>query len=230
MEHKASAVLTVLQEKGVEFLFHANTLSTSRTFMRSGAVLSRGTVEQRGLKQSPQYSDDIDKQYGIWFDVFLDTVDIHARANRDNQYGPILFVLNLDILLTQSAPPIWVTKKNPTSWVDGEPAADRWFQSIDELRASLDKFAFGQILVLRHIGGVLPLKGNLNRVIIDKLPDGLLTRQVNVESYCRGALMTTALPGLGGRYYNRVCRSRCQCQANYQAMDKARLRERFALW
>lgn len=229
MELNALEVLKVLREKEVEFLYHANTLATSCTFMRSGALLSRGTVEQRGLKQSPQYSDALDKKYGIWFDVFLDTVDIHACAKRDNMYGPVLFVLNTDTLLTQSAPPIWVTKKNPTDWQDGEPVAERWFQSIQELRGSFSKNGFGHMLVLRHIGGVLPLKENLKRVILDKLPDGLLTRQVNVESYCRGALMSAALPGTKGRYYNRVCQPGCRCQANYTTAGKERLRARFAL-
>ena len=49
---------------------------------------SRGYVEDRRLPQTPQYSDDADKQLGIWSDVFTDGVDIHARGSIRN-YGPV---------------------------------------------------------------------------------------------------------------------------------------------
>ncbi len=81
-------------------LHHANTVTTSCTFLENGALLSRGYVQKYGLEQTPQGSDDIDKKYGIWDAVFLDQVDIHFRGGRrkgPNQYGPVLFVLDLDV-------------------------------------------------------------------------------------------------------------------------------------
>lgn len=59
-------------------------------------------MEKHGLRQTPQSSDATDKKYGIWDAVFLDHVDIHYRGGRKkgpNQYGPVLFVLSLDVLL-----------------------------------------------------------------------------------------------------------------------------------
>ena len=43
-------------EKGIHFLFHANTVSTSRTFIEQGGLLSRGAIEQNGLMQTVQSS------------------------------------------------------------------------------------------------------------------------------------------------------------------------------
>ncbi len=79
-----------LLERGVTEVFHANSVATSCHFIRENSLLSRGTVERLGLKQTSQYTDNADKKYSIWFDVFVDTVDIHQRASRRNQYGPVL--------------------------------------------------------------------------------------------------------------------------------------------
>jgi hypothetical protein len=77
-------VYRVLQAKGVNTLHHANSVTTSCTFLRIGGLASRGYVEDRHLAQTPQYSDDGDKQLGLWYHVFTDGVDIHARARRRN--------------------------------------------------------------------------------------------------------------------------------------------------
>lgn len=73
-----------LVAKGVENIHHANTVLTACQFLRVKALLSRETVESRGLKQTPQHSDKLDKRNSIWFDVFTDLVDIHERASTEN--------------------------------------------------------------------------------------------------------------------------------------------------
>lgn len=59
-------VYHVLDGIGARVLHHANTASTSCTFLEHGALLSRGCVEGRGLSQTAQASDAIDKKFGIW--------------------------------------------------------------------------------------------------------------------------------------------------------------------
>ena len=88
----------MLESKGVNELHHANSVATACQFIRSRSLMSRGTVERAGVFQTFQASDDIDKRYSIWFDVFMDSVDIHERARRANAYGPVLFVLDTRII------------------------------------------------------------------------------------------------------------------------------------
>src|SRR5262249_31053012 len=126
-------VYRVLQAKGVYTLHHANSVTTSCTFLRIGGLASRGYVEDSHLAQTPQYSDDADKRLGLWYHVFTDGVDIHARGSIRNNYGPVLFMLPLTIL--QQLPPgtdVLVTRKNPARWQSGESAADRYFTSPQE--------------------------------------------------------------------------------------------------
>lgn len=62
--------LQALLEKGVEEIYHANSVLTSCEFLRHGALLSRGSIEALKLRQTPQKSDLIDKRYHIWNDIF----------------------------------------------------------------------------------------------------------------------------------------------------------------
>lgn len=114
---KPSDVYEVLKGIGASRLHHANTVTTSCTFLEHGGLLSRGYVESHHLEQTYQPSDDIDQKYGIWDRVFVDHVDIRYRAGRvkgPNQYGPVLFELPLDILLNlPTASDVLVTKMNP---------------------------------------------------------------------------------------------------------------------
>jgi len=73
------------------------------TFLRLGGLASREHVERQGLVQTPQFTDDIDRHFGIWNDVFTDSVDIHARIRNRNQYGPVVFVLEARMLATLPA-------------------------------------------------------------------------------------------------------------------------------
>lgn len=84
MDIPSKHVFDALMDKGIDELYHANSVATACQFLRSRSLISRGTVERLGVTQTPQSSDDLDKRYGIWFDVFADSVDIHNRARRAN--------------------------------------------------------------------------------------------------------------------------------------------------
>lgn len=95
-------VYSMLKDIGATHLHHANSVTTSSIFLEYGALASCGFVEYYKIAQTQQPSDEIDKKYGIWHCIFVDHVDIHARAGRKkgpNQYGPVVFVLDLDVLL-----------------------------------------------------------------------------------------------------------------------------------
>jgi hypothetical protein len=200
---------------GVRCIHHANTVLTACQFLRAKSLLSRGTAARRGLKQTQQYTDELDKRYGIWFDVFVDSVDIHARASTENHYGPVLFVLDVDLIKKAYTGRVWVTKLNPTKW-KGNPEHSRWFQSREDLK---DNFAYGtfdHMIVFRHCGGELPFGSYLREIILDD--PHLVTNPGEVDLYgiAYGALrfaMTEA--GLVVPIQRRQCADRCRCKDNY---------------
>ena len=144
MDLPPKAVWDVLADNGVKKLYHANSVITSCQFLKNKALLSRGSVDRLKLAQTDQYSDGDDKRYSLWFDVFTDSVDIHSRASRINQYGPALFVLDLDKVRKAAAGRVWVTKLNPTKW-QGQSREDRWFQSTDDIKENFVRGDFGQM-------------------------------------------------------------------------------------
>lgn len=113
MDLPAKTVWDALSATGVEKLYHANSVVTSCQFIKQKALLARGAVERLKLSQTDQYSDDEDKRYSLWFDVFTDSVDIHSRASRLNKYGPVLFVLDLEKLRKVSTGRVWVYEAQP---------------------------------------------------------------------------------------------------------------------
>ncbi|MCR5637474.1 MAG: hypothetical protein K6F97_01305, partial [Lachnospiraceae bacterium] len=73
-------------------LFHANSVKTSINFIRRMALFSRKFGEERNL-QTVQNSDVIDKEFGVWNDIFFDNVDIpYKSGNNVSAYGPVMFV------------------------------------------------------------------------------------------------------------------------------------------
>ena len=115
MKLNNSELHALFVEKDITHLHHANTVATSITFIESGGLLSRADVEDHNLCQTVQASDDEDKQFDVWHDVFVDTADLHEWFGRQNIYGPILFKFNIVFLLSDELE-VWVTKNNPMYW------------------------------------------------------------------------------------------------------------------
>lgn len=167
------------------------------------------------MVQTPQSSDDLDKRYGVWFDVFADSVDIHHRAKRANAYGPVMFVFDTELIDRSYTGRIWVTKLNPTKW-SGKSDSERWFQNKSDLEENLVKGRFDQMLVFRHCGGALPFKKYLKKIILDdpKLKD---EEGVNFYSMAVGALrLAMADSGIDVPIERRVCKEGCTCREQYK--------------
>jgi hypothetical protein len=207
-------VYEFLLEKGVEKLYHANSVATSCLFLREETLFSRGTVERNGFKQTSQTSDAVDKKYSIWFDVFIDSVDIHHRARRRNVYGPVTLVLDTEIIQNNITGNIWVTKLNPTKWA-GKTTEQRWFQDIEDLQENFTVGTFDHMIVFRHCGGELPWTSSLLEIILDD--PSITSRGVEFYSAAYGALA-----GAMSDYKKiipirrRRCRPGCTCQQVYQ--------------
>jgi hypothetical protein len=213
-------IYAVLKRIGATHLHHANSVITSCTFLEQAGLLSRGFVEQNNLAQTSQpMSDEIDKRYNIWDCIFLDHVDIHARAGRKkapNHYGPALFVFHIDILL--GLPPsteVFVTKMNPIYWRDDQLDSDRWFQSPQELVSEFRYGDFDKMLVIHTPTGKLDFPSRLAHIMLDD-PKRQVTSGNAAYAHAESRLKTAAATGgVTVTIERRECQSDCICVKNY---------------
>lgn len=211
-------IYKILKGIGATNLYHANSVTTSCTFIEQGGLLSRDFVERNGLVQTAQDSDDIDKKYEIWDCIFLDHVDIHERGGKrkgPNQYGPVLFVFNLDILLhLPDRTEVCVTKINPINW-DGLGPSERWLQNPKEVASKLNYGDFDKMLVIRTPTGKLPFP-DMQAVICLDDPQRSLDSGENAYTHAKSRLKEAAIPGgICPVVKKRICQNGCACTQKY---------------
>ncbi|WP_321818200.1 MULTISPECIES: hypothetical protein [unclassified Paraburkholderia] len=211
----------ILWKKGVRTLHHANSVMTSISIIQLGGLASRHLVERSGLNQSGQYTDDLDREFGIWDDVFMDTVDIHKRISNRNQYGPVLFELDIAVLnaLPRSAQ-VLVSKLNPSKWGASTPSKERYFEDALEASTGLRVGNFDQMLMIGNVNGIIPFEGYLKRIILD---DVVVGNEVSPEFQCAEREINLALQkgGIGVQVTRRGCVA-CRCYQTYSAMSASR--------
>jgi hypothetical protein len=212
-------VYNVLKGKRAIHLHHANSVGTSCTFLEEGALLSRNYVEQKGLFQTAQSSDAIDKQYTIWDRIFLDHVDIHDRGGKGkghNRYGPVLFKFDLDILL--GLPPgtnIEVTKCNPIYWNKFPNSQDRWFQTVQELASTIRFGNFDKMLVIKTPDEKFDLSGISFEILLDD-PQQQLSSGQDAYQHADGRIRKAiSQAGLDVMTSKRQCQQGCICLNSY---------------
>lgn len=127
-------VYGILREKGLQYLYHANTVATALTFIKQNALLSRHYVEANNLVQTWQKSDAADKVHDVWNHVFLDGEDLHIRYSKENNYGPITFRMKLELLNSPDLEHVYITKSNPWYWKDNTPLEKKFYSDIEELK------------------------------------------------------------------------------------------------
>jgi hypothetical protein len=228
---KPSDVVDVLNKIGATRLHHANTVTTSCTFLEHGALLSRGHVEDHGLAQTPQYSDGDDKKYGIWHDIFVDTVDIHYRAGRvkgPNQYGPVLFELDPAVLLDlPDGSEVLVTKRNPVHWTNGQADDARWYLTADELSENMRIGNFDQMIVIKTASGTLDLPAKIQISLDD--PQRTMSSGANAYTHAEERLKKAAAVGrVEAAIGKHFCRADCACIEKYKGYEANYFDSRFA--
>lgn len=147
-----SELIKILKRKELRHLFHANSVSTALTFLRNGGLLSREYVENHGLVQTAQCSDQSDRLLGVYNDIFFDSCDIHERGRLANKYGPVLFVYNLGVLNNYDENTVKITKSNPLYWSLHMTEEDKYFQSNDEIASGFNYGTFEQHITVRNAG------------------------------------------------------------------------------
>lgn len=215
MDLPSRQVHKILVNNEVDELHHANSVVTACHFLRSKALLARGNIERLGWGQTPQSSDKKDRIFSLWHDVFLDSVDIHARASGVNHYGPVLFVFDVSILRRNGTGRLWVTKRNPTDWTE-LTREQRWFKDIDELREEFVVGEFAQSIVLRHTGGELPFGKYLKKIVLDD-PNKEDEDGVDYFSMAVGALRyAMQVSRLNIEIERRECSKHCRCSNSWR--------------
>lgn len=205
----------LLDEKQVYHLYHANTVRTSRTFLEQGGLMSRGAVEQNDLVQTDQSSDDIDKAFDVWNDIFLDTTDLHKYFGRQNKYGPVLFKISTTFLEELDLD-IWVTKDNPINWSKSMTNQNKYFVSVEELREKWDSFQRQRkMITLKNVNEPI-LFDYVSEVIVD---DPVVKLEENGTVLFNEAVKTIKQsladnPQFINKFKTRVC-TNCFCRVNY---------------
>jgi hypothetical protein len=217
---KPDDVYRVLQGIGAKQLHHANTVTTSCTFLEHAALLSRAYVEKHELAQTGQSSDDIDKRHGIWDRVFVDHVDIHYRGGRvkgPNQYGPVLFIFDEDILLTLPVgSDVLVTRMNPIYWNDRQTDGDRWYLTADELATSIKYGDFDKMLVIQSPDGKVDFPNKHVQIALDE-PRRTLSSGKDAYAFAEERLRQSAKAGgVTVTVEKHDCRTDCTCIEKYK--------------
>lgn len=218
MELNNSELYDFLIEKEVLALYHANTVRTSLTYFTERGLLSRGAVELKGLIQTPQSSDEVDKVLNVWNDVFLDTVDLHSFFPRQNYYGPVLFELSIDLVKDDEFE-IWITKNNPINWKKETPDDERYFVDIDDLKKHWDKIPRQRkMITIRNCNSPI-LFNYVRRIIVDDPKVTLKQDETKIYVFNESVkiireAITNEHP-LKGKFMTRDCKGYCYCTSNY---------------
>ncbi|MFD0998671.1 hypothetical protein ACFQ21_05105 [Ohtaekwangia kribbensis] len=228
MKLKTFKLYDLLISKNIHHLHHANTVPTALTFIQQGGLMSRGAVEKKGLYQTSQKSDWLDKRFDIWTDVFLDTLDLHSHFNRQNHYGPVLFKFSIDFLLKIKSE-IWVTKDNPVHWNTRMPQNQKYFRSVLEMKKTWNKYKpEKRIITIRKV--LKPILFNyLDEIVLDE-PE-ILLGQIDLYSTARRLLQRTIKSkGVDIKVKVRKCNKHCFCRDNYfEDLSNSQLRTSFLM-
>ncbi|QRV24427.1 hypothetical protein [Marinomonas foliarum] len=204
----------LLKRKKVSNFFHANTVATSITFIQEGGLLSRQGIEEQTLYQTPQTSDEIDKLFDVFGDIFLDTTDLHGHFSRQNHYGPVLFRFKLELLLDENLD-IWVTNNNPIHWDRHSEPEENYFQSVKELARKWDDYDIQRKMFTVRKPTSPILFEYLEEIILDN-PKVKISDDVSLRKESRRALKkaTKEKTQLRELLTWREC-GHCFCQDNY---------------
>lgn len=214
-------IYQILKRIGVAHLYQANSVVTSCTHLQQGGIVSRGFAEDHGLQQSTQHTDELDRKYGIWHTIFVPHVDIHARQGQTkapNLFGPVLFVLDLDVLL--HLPPgseVRVTKRSPAYWYDTEPDSARWFYTVEEVAQNLSPDDLHKMPAIQSPLGKFNFPNRRTRIILDD-PQRQLHSGLDAYAHAETRLKEAAGQGkVEVSIERRKCPIGCICSSKYAA-------------
>lgn len=161
-----------LASRKFQYFFHANTVKTSCSLINQKGLLSRLEMENRGLSMTTQSSDDIDKHFNVWNDIFFDIVDLHGYFPRQNSYGPVCFKLSNKFLLDENLPNLCITKDNPIYWKNGMTEEEKYYSSVEEYASEFDRnmknhTIQAKMFTIHNTNKRIPFKRYLVEILLD---------------------------------------------------------------
>lgn len=224
MSISISEIKQLLIDKKVTNLYHANSVTTAISFLQNEGLLSRGAVEDLGFSQTSQVTDQKDKELGIYYDIFFDSDDIHKRAKRINNYGPVTFVYSIDVLDIIDETKLRITKDNPIRWEETTRFEERYFTDINEMRTLFVKGNFSQHITICDMRKLLTISPFLIKIIIDN-PDIKDTKLFNEAYYAISEILSKKR--INSLLEVRKCSNDCKCKKMYQACKSEHLFYKF---
>lgn len=208
-----------------ELYRHANTVLTACTYIKEGGLLSRGEVERRNLQQTPQKSDEKDKEENVWNDIFLDRWDLHGYFPRGNEYGPVCFVLKIELLLDEDFSNIAITRNNPIYWTS--LTMKKYHSSVHEYQIELEKVEKSKkvqhMFTIKSVKKELFFRKYLTEIILDDpgVGDVFIDAKIKLLEAMRNSRLDETILRV------RKCTGRCYCSQNYGKLNKEELMNKF---
>lgn len=226
VDFAGSDVRALLESKGATRLYHANTVTTALSMMEAGGLVSRGYAVGNGFSQTAQDSDEKDKRFGVWNDVFVDPVDIHARAGKRNIYGPVLFVLDLELLEWPKLGTVRITRDNPLNWRANQKATDRYFSTLAEFYIRYSLGDFHVMFTVRGGTQPVPFRRFLRCVAVDD-PKLTLHGGQNEFEVTRSRIEALLPSEWDVPVKGHDCRSDCRCFGEYASLGRKDMQQLF---
>jgi len=204
-------VFNLLEEEGIKYLHHANTSSTALSFLENGAILSRQYVEDNAETcwQTIQGTDELDKQLGIFNDVFFDVENLWECGPHMNNYGPVVFKFSTKVLKERV---IGIMKDNPIRGGEG----GLYFERLGEVKNAciyMNSWQFSNHIVVKDAGGSIDL-ASLKRVIFYSPNEPLaLDSRNNPSDAC--CLIKQKSLEMGIKFENRFVDTNCIPEKKY---------------
>ncbi len=221
------------RSKNINYFYHANSVATSCSFIEIGGLLSRESTIRKKLLITSQDSDDIDKKYNVFNDIFLDVFDLHGYFPRENAYGPITFVIDNSFLLDDKLPNICITKDNPIYWKASHSIVQRYYSSIDEYKNEFEynlanKSIQRKMLTIHDTDKKLPFKKYLKKIIIDN--PNISMQKIDLYNFAKSEIYNSLKKTLFCEdiVEERKCIN-CFCCKNYHNYDSIKLKRLFLI-
>ena len=211
----------ILLAKGIVYLYHANTVATACTFLENKGLMSRGAVEEFGLLQTSQASDQKDREVDVFYDIFFDSVDVHRRSKNVNHYGPVTFVYSIDLLDVLPQGSVRITKDNPVRWTTEMTEEEKYFLSERELEFEYQKGNFSQHLTIRHQKETLSFD-YLEKIIVEDPGEN------GVQCFRKAYTHLQRLAD-GLTIEIRQCGHDCHCKERYSSRNPGYIYHRFKI-
>ena len=119
-----------------------------------------------------QSSDDIDKVFNVWNDIFFDIVDLHGYFSCQNLYGPVCFKISNEFLLDENLPNICITKNNPIYWKQGMSNEEKYYLTVSEYASEFDenmgnRTIQAKMFTIHDTSKRIPFKKYLVEIVLD---------------------------------------------------------------